>query len=144
MFLRLWLFVLSVLAVGVVMFAAADDDPVRRTMTDLPPGIVRGEVDRMDILADAAPVGEIIPRICRGFKADCVIVIQQGGPSLAWTCSGEPEYCWRTFLAALSQLGVSVRILPGTGGAAYSFSFSGNTSPAAPVAPEASAAPRRR
>ena len=122
MFFRMWSVLFLALSVGVVLFAAAAE-PRRKTLTDLPPAIVSGEVERMDILSDSAPVGEVILRICRGYSADCAVVIDSGGPTLAWTCSDVPAHCWRTFLSALSQLGVNVRILPGVGGASYSFSF---------------------
>ena len=110
--------------------------PRRTTLTDLPPAIVSGEVEKMEILADSAPVGEVILRICKGYGADCAVVISGAGLKLAWTCSGDPQHCWRTFLAALSQLGVNVRVLPGVNGAAYAFSLSGVSDLAAEVAPE--------
>ena len=99
------------------------DAKVRRVLTDLPPLFVSDDrPERMDLLLDAAPASEVVLRACKAFKADCSVSFGGGGgPDLAYTCSGSPESCWRTFMAALSALGIGIRTQPGTGGASFSF-----------------------
>ena len=139
LFARLWLSLIFILALGAVGFAVAEN----RTLTDLPPGLVDGRVGDLDVVSDAAPVGDVILRLCRGYYASCSVVIA-GGPVLGWTCSGDPADCWRTFLAALNQLGIYVRTSPAVGGASYSFSFGGGLSaPAASSVDPADAPPAR-
>ena len=113
-----WSFLALALA-GCFASVGAQD---RSILTDLPPAVVSGEVGDMDILADAAPMGNVILRVCKAFHADCSVVFSGAGPQLGWTCSGPASECWRTFMSVLSQVGINVRILPGIGGASYSFS----------------------
>ena len=97
-------------------------------ITDLPPGVVVGADERIDIFIDAAPVAATVLRACQYFAATCAFS-GDSGFRIGYVCSGDKKTCWRSFLRSVQAAGVGVLAQPAAGGGSFVFSASAGGAP---------------
>ena len=108
-------------------------------ITDLPPGVVRGGDEAIDLFIDAAPVAATVLRACTYFEATCAFS-GDSGFRIGYVCVGDKKTCWRSFLRSVQAAGVGVLVQPAAGGGSFVFSSSGGGFPSGGGAPSAGAA----